>query len=310
MRFQIEKKEVAMNPFTRITFERILCPTDLSEGSNEVFRYGVALARAFNAKLLACHCTDPINVADPSSRCRLEKLLKDSVREHMRIPNSFKLSWEGQVLAGDPTIAVSREAARLQANLIIIRSRRRPVAAALLGSTAETICHMAPCPVLVTHPHEHEWAGATANNIDLEQVLVACDFSPDSQRALTYGLSLAQEYEAELHLIHVLPPHSQVSTAEIAFLPVDAECRFEETARKLQSVVPKETYLWCAVKQAVREGYADKEVLDYAKENDIDLICMGASGAGSRIQEMLGSTVDRVLRQAPCPVLIVRPVEG
>ena len=297
-----------MNPGARINFNRILCPTDLSESSNEALRYGVALARVFNAKLQACHCTDALNVANPSSRHRLEKLLSDAVREQIRIPDSSKVGWEAVVLAGDPIDSIPGEAARWHADLITLRSRRRPIAAALLGSTAEAICHRAPCPVLVTHPQEHEWAGATTNDIDLERVLVAYDFSPDSQQALSYGLSLAQEYEAELHLIHVLPPHGQLNTAEVAFLPVGAESRFEEVARNLQNVVPEEAYSWCAVKQVVREGQADKEVLDYAEEHDVDLICLGAHGAGIRFQKMLGSTVDRVLRYAPCPVLIARPV--
>jgi nucleotide-binding universal stress UspA family protein len=70
--------------------------------------------------------------------------------------------------------------------------------------------------------------------------------------------------------------------------------------------VPEEVFLWCKVKQAVREGQTYEEVLGYAKENEIDLICMGASKQGSRIEEVFGTTADRVLRHAPCPVLIAR----
>jgi nucleotide-binding universal stress UspA family protein len=161
--------------------------------------------------------------------------------------------------------------------------------------------------VLVTHPHEQEWAGATSNDIDLKRVLVAYDFSADSQLALSYGLSLAQEYQAELHLIHILPHRVE---PEIALLPVSDESRFQDAALNLQGAVPEEASLWCEVKQAVREGDPYKEVLDYAEANDIDLICMGGSGAGSKIMEMLGSTADRVLRHAPCPVLISRPLRA
>jgi nucleotide-binding universal stress UspA family protein len=164
--------------------------------------------------------------------------------------------------------------------------------------------------VFVTHPHEHEWAGATSNDIDLRRVLVAYDFSEDSQLALSYGLSLAQECQAELHLIHILPRQDEAETAEIALLPVSDERRFQDAALNLQGAVPEEAYLWCELKQAVREGDPYKEVLDYAEANNIDLICMGSSGAGSKIMEMLGSTADRVLRHAPCPVLIARPLRA
>jgi nucleotide-binding universal stress UspA family protein len=297
-----------MNTVRRITFERILCLTDLSEGSNESLRYGVALARAYQAKLLVCHCATHKALAEPSSRRQIENLLRSSVHKHIRIPDSCKLDWEALIIEGEPTLAIPQEAARQRADLIVLRSRRRPVAAALLGSTAEALCRTAPCPVLVTHPQEHEWAGVTCNEIDLKRVLVAVDFSPESEMALASGLALAQEYQAELHLIHILSPHALPSEAEITSLPISAEKRFEDIGLKLQDIVPKETYLWCEVKQAVREGDPHQAVLDYAAENDIDLICIGASGAGTRIQEMLGSTVNRVLRHAPCPVFLARPI--
>jgi nucleotide-binding universal stress UspA family protein len=72
--------------------------------------------------------------------------------------------------------------------------------------------------------------------------------------------------------------------------------------------VPAEARLWCRIKQAVRSGHPYREVLDYAEENKIDLISMGASGTGFGMRALFGSNADRVLRQAPCPVLIARPL--
>jgi nucleotide-binding universal stress UspA family protein len=72
--------------------------------------------------------------------------------------------------------------------------------------------------------------------------------------------------------------------------------------------VPIETRMWCEVKQAVREGQPYREVLSYADEQNVDLICMGASGTGFGMRALFGSNADRVLRQAPCPVLIARPL--
>lgn len=66
--------------------------------------------------------------------------------------------------------------------------------------------------------------------------------------------------------------------------------------------------MWCEVKQAVREGHPYREVLSYADEHNIDLICMGASGTGFGMRALFGSNADRVLRQAPCPVIIARPL--
>jgi len=63
------------------------------------------------------------------------------------------------------------------------------------------------------------------------------------------------------------------------------------------------------VKHNVRAGKPYREILCYAEEEEIDLICMGTHGAGFGMRALFGSNVDRVLRQAPCPVLIARPLK-
>ena len=293
----------------RITFERILCPTDLTSESDESLRYGIALAKAYDAKLFVINCVDSYAVSSLNERANIKKLLDTSVRRHLHLPHSADFSWEIVVADGDPKEVITEQAAERRIDLIVMRSRRRPYAAALLGSTAETVCRTAPCPVMVTHPREQNWAGMTTNEIGLRRVLSAYDFSSDSELALSYGLSLAQECQAELHLLHVLPSRSARSEApEIAFLPPGAENGFRETASRLHGAVPPESRVWCEVKQAVREGHPYREVLAYADEQNIDLICIGASGTGFGMRALFGSNADRVLRQAPCPVLITRPL--
>ena len=291
----------------RISFERILCPIGLMPDSDEALRYAIALTKV-GAKLTVMHCTGGDTETSLIDRSHIEETLGDSIAKHARLNAPATLDAKIVVVEGDPQIAISQEAARRRIDLIVMRSRRRPFAAALLGSTAESICRTAPCPVLVTHPSEMEWAGATTNDIGLKRVLVAYDFSIDSELALSYGLSLAQEYQAELHLIHVLPLRARAEAPEIAYMPFGFEPSFNEVASRLKSAVPGEASLWCAIKQAVREGHPYREVLAYAEEQDIDLICMGASGTGFGMQALFGSNADRVLRQAPCPVLIARPL--
>jgi nucleotide-binding universal stress UspA family protein len=143
--------------------------------------------------------------------------------------------------------------------------------------------------------------------MELRRVLVGYDFSDYSELALKYALSIAQEHQAELHLLHVLPPNS-VNEPEIAWFPTQGESTYHHAARRLQRVVPAEVHLWCDVKTAVSEGHPYREILNYAERNDIDLISVGAHGAGFGMRALFGSNVDRVLRQAPCPVLVARPL--
>jgi hypothetical protein len=84
------------------------------------------------------------------------------------------------------------------------------------------------------------------------------------------------------------------------------ESAYHTAARRLQRVVPAEVHLWCDVKTAVSEGHPYREILSYAEKNEIDLISVGAHGAGFGMRALFGSNVDRVLRQAPCPVLVAR----
>ena len=122
------------------------------------------------------------------------------------------------------------------------------------------------------------------------------------------GCPLAQEHQAELHLLHVLPPRS-LNEPEIAWYPSAIESPYHIAARRLQRVVPAEVHLWCEIKTVVREGHPYREILNYAEKNEIDLISLGAHGAGFGMRALFGSNVDRVLRQAPCPVLVARPLK-
>ena len=278
-----------------ISIKRILCPTDLSPHSGDAVRYALALSRAHEAELILLHCTD-----DPDG----EEKLTTSVLEHIDASDSrCRLVIAPAEDVGEEIIVQAQVA---NADLIVMRSRRRPHRAALLGSTAESVCRNAPCPVLVMHNDEREFVSDELR-VNLRRVLVAYDFSDYSELALKYALSIAQEHQAELHLLHVLPPNA-VSEPEIAWYPGKGESAYHNAARRLQAVVPAEVHLWCAVKTAVSEGHPYREILNYAERNEIDLISVGAHGAGFGMRALFGSNVDRVLRQAPCPVLVARPL--
>lgn len=289
-----------------IKLERILCPTNLSEDSERTLRYAVALARVSGAKLFVCH-----RPKSPSEHDEVLQTIQKLVAAGQMFPsgaNAGTVDWESVLLNGsDLGTIITREAESQGADLIFMRSRRRPFAAALLGSTAEAVSRLAPCPVLVMHADEREWLDTTTGTIALRRVLVAYDFSPYSQLALQYALTLAQQYQAELHLLHVLPVPI-IDQSEIAWVGDKTNTPYHQAARRLQEAVSAEVHLWSTVKHAVHYGQPYGEILSYAETNEIDLISMGAHGAGFGIRTLFGSNVDRVLRQARCPVLIAHPL--
>lgn len=258
-------------------------------------RYALALSRAHEAELTLLYCTNDVDG---------EAKLAASVLDHIDPSDS---RWRLVVVPSDHVDeAIMTQAQQRHSDLIVMRSRRRPHRAALLGSTAESLCRSAPCPVLVVHTDEREFV-SDAMSVELKRVLVAYDFSDYSELALKYGLSIAQEHQAELHLLHVLPPRS-VNDPEIAWYSTKGESAYHTAAYRLHKVVPEEAHLWCGVRTVVSEGYPYREILNYAENNEIDLISVGAHGAGFGMRALFGSNVDRVLRQAPCPVLVARPL--
>lgn len=278
-----------------INIKRILCPTDLSPHSGEAVRYALALSRAHEAELILLHCTDDVDGEDKLAKSVLDYIEPSDTMWRFVVTKADDI--------GEEIIAQAQAA---NADLIVMRSRRRPHRAALLGSTAESVCRNAPCPVLVMHHDQREFVNDELR-VDLKRILVAYDFSDYAELGLKYALSIAQEHQAELHLLHVLPPNT-VGEPEIAWYPLKGESPYHNAARRLQGAVPPEVHLWCDVKTAVSEGHPYREILNYAERNEIDLISVGAHGAGFGMRALFGSNVDRVLRQAPCPVLVARPL--
>ncbi len=133
-----------------VKIERILCPTDLSTESDEALRYAVALARAYDAKLLLLHCTDAKSAETPNENRDLTLDIAQSFEEalipHLGLAQPCELKWEALAIENvrDVGKTITHQAKTHDADLIVMRSRRRPRAAALLGSTAETVSGVLP----------------------------------------------------------------------------------------------------------------------------------------------------------------------
>jgi nucleotide-binding universal stress UspA family protein len=286
-----------------LNFERILCPVADSHESDEGLRYAILIARSYGARLSVLTCYDgklPDDETADAMRAGIKRAIEHSFVSSPGSADAVRLEWDLTVVTSSrPDEAINREAVSRNADLIVIGSRRRPAASiVVLGSTAEAVCRTAPCSVLVTRSRN-----GTIDN--LKRLLVATDFSSNSELALRYGLSLAQEYQAELHLVHVITG-VRSTDAEIDWTSPESEGSYHAAARRLHESIPAEVHLWSKVTHAVREGRAYREIVSYAVEQDIDLICVGAHGQDFKLETLFGTNTDRVLRQAPCPVLVVR----
>ncbi len=141
--------------------------------------------------------------------------------------------------------------------------------------------------------------------IKLQRILVPTDFSDSARHAFAYGLSFASEYGAELLLLHVVEQvpmgyASELFPAPMAevFQQVSGYAR-TELARLKAEVADKGV----AVRERLAQGKPSAEIVRVAREETVDMIVLGTHGRGMLDKALFGSTTERVVRKAPCPVL-------
>jgi universal stress protein A len=146
--------------------------------------------------------------------------------------------------------------------------------------------------------------------LNFQKILVPIDFSPMSKKAFQCALRFAERFGCKIVLLHVIEPETSIAGTPLA---VDIFAQPEEDTRAakaelacLAASVRKHAN---AFTSAVRIGHAPNEITKAAKELDVDLIVIATHGYTSWRHLCIGSTAERVVRAAPCPVLVVREKE-
>lgn len=146
--------------------------------------------------------------------------------------------------------------------------------------------------------------------ISIRRILFPTDFSEPSKEAGKYAMALAEQFNAELHLLHVVSrvmPYADASSTWV--MPVDETQEQLEAAEEClikNTIDPK----WAADHRVVYKtvmGFAVDEILLYANNNDIDLIVVGTHGYSWLAHALIGSVAEKLVRIANCPVLTVHP---
>jgi nucleotide-binding universal stress UspA family protein len=143
----------------------------------------------------------------------------------------------------------------------------------------------------------------------IRSILVPIDFSIHSKNALKYALPLAEKFKASLHLVYVVEP--TIYPADLGFgqvvLPgVEDELR-EKGAEELDALIQREIGGRVSATSSVRTGNPHQEILHEAEERGVDMIVVATHGHSGVEHMLFGSTADRIVRNAKCPVLTVRP---
>lgn len=148
---------------------------------------------------------------------------------------------------------------------------------------------------------------------EIKKILVPIDFSDYSKSSLHYAVSFAKQFDAEIYLIYVVEPviyPPDFSMGQIAIPSVNAE--WDERAKEeLGKLAKNEIPVGVEVKTILKNGKPFLEIIDTAAEENIDLIIIATHGHSGMEHILFGSTAEKVVRKAPCPVLTLRePIKG
>ena len=151
--------------------------------------------------------------------------------------------------------------------------------------------------------------------VKIEKILVPIDFSDSSEKAIRYGIEIGRDRNASVSFLHVVNQRIIDAIQELNIRGYKGD--FVSAVRKLvkekenvlKQFVPAELLDGIQVEFIVRKGEVSEQIIKAAKELKIDLIIVGSRGHSALASILIGSVAQNIVHHAPCPVLIVRPVE-
>lgn len=291
----------------QIFLKHILAATDFSDCSRVALQQAAAIARLHGADLVLLHVVPP----EPDIHSALEPatweydIVLNRANKEMEIAERDSslagVPHEVMVLSGLLEPVLLRAITERDISLVVLGTHGRSgMRKLILGSAAEEIFRIAPCPVLTIGP---DVPPDLLTHGRFQSVLFATDFSEGSRHALPYALGFAMESQARLTLLHVLEEGS-VSALYL-------HDRLLSHARaQLEGMLPEQGKLTSPPGVEVASGYAVEEILRAAREHQADLIVLGvhkSSGLAARTCAHLPWTIAQsVVCHAHCPVLTVR----
>ncbi len=288
-----------MQKTERIALNHILVTTDFSRGSTTSLPFAIALARQFGGELCLAHV---LEAELPSAQGQSREISHEWKTTQSRLaefamPATRAGARCGTVLErGDFWPVIAGLIDNRNVDLVVTASRgRKGLGRMVLGSSAEQIYRHASCPVLTIGPNVHP---AQQNDWKPTRILFPTDGSETSLKALPHALALAEENEAEIIFLQLMPqncPEYRESD--------EAICR-----KELRALVPAEAELWCKPEFVVGFESPAMGILHHAQEREVDLIVMGVrrSPETGNPQRMSWPTASHVVAEALCPVLTVR----
>jgi universal stress protein A len=298
--------------------KNILVPTDLSEDSAKAVKYAAALAQEFDSVVWLLNVSEimpaftgveGVAIAmDPREELgRAEERMAEFAAKH--VPAGVSVT--SLVRQGRFVDEVSALAKDRSIDLVVISTHARTGwSRTIYGSLAERVLHHAPCPVLIVREDERDFFEEEIGvdgpaRLRLRKIVAPLDLTACSKKTLRYAEAFAMTFGAELFCVHVIEPEKPKIVIETEALEKKHELaagrEFSARLQQLNSSV--------RMQSEIRHGLPHCEIVSAADERGADLIIMGEHCRSAARRFLVGSTADRVLESAHCPILVVREVE-
>lgn len=313
----------------RICPKHIMCAVDFSGFAPLILSYGKAMSQEFDSALTICHIVQDTVMLSSHAQAGFSteevtaQRIEDAGEAIRFLAEQEQIKAEALVSLGHPADEITRLSKEKEVDLVIAATHGGSgIKRFLVGSVTDRLVKTLECPFLVLHSPARDEDNKV--NLPLKRILVGCDFSKDSDLAFRHALSFAQEFEAELHLVHVIKPRTYIPVGpagsidfredHVPMLPEDTpedETEYqryliEQVEKRLSRMVPEESSHWCTPVTAIRRGEPYQELIDYAMDFHMDMIVLGIRGHSLLDKFLVGSTTDRVISRSDCPVLAVR----
>jgi nucleotide-binding universal stress UspA family protein len=298
-------------------FRNILFPTDFTTHARAALKYAAAFARSGGGRVVLFSvqsATVPPNLLTLPERIFEEQdnrwllQLRAEVRDLLADPLFDGLEVEPVIVEGEPAPEIARAVRDYDIDLVtVVTHGRKGLSRALWGSTAEEIIAEAPCPVLTIRPPQHDFVEHRGSHtqIRLNRILLATNFRPSSAAATQVATQLANQTDAELHAAYVIGDYIEQISVMFPEGGLNALSRLRTYVQEKMAALKREDSARAITH--IAEGRPYEEIVRLAAEKEADLIVIGTSIHASLFGGApgLGSEIERVVRNAPCPVLCV-----
>jgi nucleotide-binding universal stress UspA family protein len=301
----------------KLSIRNVLVPIDFSTISIQTIETAKRLAHRFGASIHLVHVHHWQYPGDFMGSLMPVGKVRVSFEQHRRKRLAEELKMVAQAHGLSPGLIhplegasafheICRLAQQIPADLIVMPTHGHTgLRHVLLGSTAERVVRHSPCAVFIVR--EKKQRSKTGRGLSISTILVPVDFSSCSRQGLQYAIGFANEFAAGMILLHAIYLgyiYSSEGTA-IYDIPGLQEATRKNAEHQMRKLVRTVNFGSAKFETMFTEGSPVSDICAFAKDHDTDLIITSTHGLTGLQRVLIGSVAEKVVRHAPCSVLVV-----